>query len=743
VATASRPLAKATVNGNGKGVQVHGESLTSPAVDVVDAAAQEYHWTDIEGLSSKSPFLLRIRGIDDRAPALQCSDLVSEKVILDEETLSFDVAATDDFGVKSIGVEWTGIEDARRNPEPQKGEYPLAGGQHDAVALNAQGTFSPKRIGVTPQPIHLRVYAEDYLPGRTRVYSPVYRLYVLDRQQHMIWLTQQLELWERQALEVRDEEQQLLETNRELQQLSAEELDEDATRQRIARQAAAERANANRLQNLTTAGEQLINEATRNPEFNVATLERWAQVMQTLKRLSQHEMPSVANLLSAASNATKSSGPATPPTAPSVTDAVRGMAREPDAQSSNAPPQSPSTRSGGSLQLPQTVVPGGPAKQPPGAPKTTTSSGENIHLAVEEQQRLLAEFNRVMDELAQVLQDLQGSTFVKRLKAAADAELSIAADLHERLQAAFASSAAILSDAHRQLLEQLQLEQADTTRDVRLIQEDLAAFFERTKQAKFKQVHDEMKSTQVVSHFKSMGTALLANQSGDTIAQAEFWSDQLDRWAETLVGPGCANSGQCPGGQGDSLPPSIVLEVLRILKGEVDLRDSTRVAEQTRTVRQPWEHTQASGELHDTQDALQQRTQRVIDQLERLQLDEGKDYSRPLQQLAVAHYAMGDAANLLATDETGPPTIAAETEAIEALLISKRAGNGGGGGGGSTPGGGGGQSAADVPAALAGLGDDLMTEQRDVAQAAGTTRTQIPEEFRAGLDAYFSALDHK
>jgi hypothetical protein len=97
----------------------------------------------------------------------------------------------------------------------------------------------------------------------------------------------------------------------------------------------------------------------------------------------------------------------------------------------------------------------------------------------------------------------------------------------------------------------------------------------------------------------------------------------------------------------------------------------------------------------------------------------------------------------LGAGQTGSPAIAAETEAIEALLITKRGGNGGGGGGGSTPGGGGGQSEADIPAALAGLGDDLMTERREVAQATGTTRTQIPEEFRAGLDAYFSALDAK
>jgi hypothetical protein len=740
-ATASRPLAEATVNGERSGVELAGERLKSPPVLVEDAASQEFRWTDIEGLSAKSPFTLRIRAIDDRAPAIQCSQLTTDKVILDEETLSFDVAASDDFGVRAVGVEWEGIEDPHRNPEPQHGEYLLAGGAHQRMTVSAKGAFSPKRLGVEPQPIHLRVFAEDYLPGRPRVYSPIYRLYVLDRHQHMIWVTQQLEQWQRQALEVRDEEERLLETNQQLRQLTPEQLDRDDMRQQIARQAAAERANAQRLQGLTAAGEQLIGEATRNPEFNVTTLENWAQVLQTLKQLATRNMPSVASQLANAGNASKSARPGSPPAAPSVSDPVRGAARDPDDQRDEAsaePPQEASAAPpSGSLQLPATILPGSASSNQ----KQTESAGQQIEQAVEEQERLLAEFNRVMDQLAQIMQDLQGSTFVKRLKAAADAELSIAADLHEKLQSDFGSEPMRLNDANRKMLQRLYAHQSDTARDVRLIQEDLAAYFERTRQDKFKQVHDEMKSSEVVSKFKSMSTALIANHSGDTIAQAEYWSDQLDRWAELLVGPGCANCGPGPGGKGDSLPPAIVLEVLRILKGEIELRDATRVAEQTRTLDTRDVYQEATGGLRQMQEGLHQRTELVMQQLERLQVDEGKNYGQPLRQLATAADAMEDASGLLAVPQTGAPTIAAETEAIEALLIAKRAKQGGGGGGGGTPGGGSGVGPAEVASALAGLGDDLMSQSRDVAQSTGSSRSPIPEEFRAGLDAYFSALD--
>lgn len=185
-----------------------------------------------------------------------------------------------------------------------------------------------------------------------------------------------------------------------------------------------------------------------------------------------------------------------------------------------------------------------------------------------------------------------------------------------------------------------------------------------------------------------------------------------------------------------------MLEVLRILKGEVDLRESTRVAEQTKTAMTLEDYVKEATQLRDTQAELNDRLQMIMERLVQLQFDEAKDYSQPLQQLEVADRAMRDATQLLAMPETGPPAIAAETEAIEALLITKRASAGSGGGAaGSTPGGGRGEGQADEPSALAGIGEDSLTEDREVAQSTGANRSQIPAEFRGGMDAYFSAID--
>lgn len=534
-AKASRELARASINGTDEEVRLDGNVIESPRVFVDEAEDQEFTWTDVDGLSARAPFHLKIRSTDDRAPSIQCSNLPSEKVILDEDVLTFEVSSTDDFGIRSVGVEWSGVEDFRRNPVPEKGEYLLTGGDQQKPSLTAQGTFGAKNLGIKPQPIDFRVYAEDYFPGRERVYSPVCRLYVLDREQHMIWVTEKLHEWERQALEVRDQEERLYETNKELQALGRDELNSESNRRKIARQAAAERANGRRLGDLTVSGDQLINEALRNDEFNVASLEKWAKMLEVLKKLSQKDMPSVANLLGQAANA-PSGGPASPPTAPQVSDIEQGARRDPqtpddkkesDSGEGGAPP------TGSPLGLPSTTLTG-----PNTSGGGSCPAGEKLDQAVEEQEALLAEFNSVMSELAKLLQELQGSTFVKRLKAAARSELSLAATLHDQLQESFGEPSDALNKSDHVLLRSLYVKQADTATDVRLIQEDLAAYFARTQQSKFQTVHTEMKETKVVSSFKQMASTVQENLSGETIAQAEYWSDQLDRWAEILVGPG-------------------------------------------------------------------------------------------------------------------------------------------------------------------------------------------------------------
>jgi hypothetical protein len=191
------------------------------------------------------------------------------------------------------------------------------------------------------------------------------------------------------------------------------------------------------------------------------------------------------------------------------------------------------------------------------------------------------------------------------------------------------------------------------------------------------------------------------------------------------------------------LPPSIVLEVLQILEAEVNLREETRVAEQAKAAVKADEHKRQALKLSTSQKGIQDRTEKVTERIRELP-DGESQFPKEIALLTRVAEVMGEAAEILDRPDTGRPAIAAETEAIELLLQSKRINpKGGGGGGGSTPGGGGGGTTVDSAMALLGGGvnEKEVREDRGVSQATGEAGPSLPEEFRAGLDEYFNRLE--
>jgi hypothetical protein len=190
------------------------------------------------------------------------------------------------------------------------------------------------------------------------------------------------------------------------------------------------------------------------------------------------------------------------------------------------------------------------------------------------------------------------------------------------------------------------------------------------------------------------------------------------------------------------LPPSIVLEVLQILEGEVNLREQTRVAQQARAAMETKEYERQAHQLADTQKVLRERDDKVIDRIKQLP-DGEEEFAYEINLLGKVSSVMSEATEILARPETGSQAIAAETEAIELLLQSKRINPKGGGGGGANPGGGGSGTTHDSAMALLGGGVNPkeVREDRGVSQATGESGAILPEEFRAGLDEYFNRLE--
>ena len=155
--------------------------------------------------------------------------------------------------------------------------------------------------------------------------------------------------------------------------------------------------------------------------------------------------------------------------------------------------------------------------------------------AIEEQADLLAEFEKVADELNTVLANLEGSTLVKRLKAASREQNQVAERIGSRIDAVFGAARKV-ADQDKKMLTDLGDVEKKSSQLVSYIMDDMQSYYERRRMIQFKNVLDEMKTAEVLTALTDLGEKIPKKQ-GMSIAQCEYWSDTFDRWADDLVDP--------------------------------------------------------------------------------------------------------------------------------------------------------------------------------------------------------------
>ena len=817
-ATATRELSEATLNDRPQ--RVDGARVTTEPISTVGGVSGEtpkqkhpdtelqLAWRDRFGLAAREPQVIRLEVQEDESPTVSFNKLQNNRVVLSSEVLTFEIQAADDFGVKRVGLEWEGIGNPIHNPEPTSGEKTVSSGTPTTDVMTVAATFSAVRVfsvstGVRPQSLRLRAFAEDYLPGRERVRSPDLVIHVLTPAEHFKWLVGQMELWIGAAQEVHDKELQLHETNRELRDLPPEALDDPAQRRKLQNQAAAERANAARLDSLIQLGAELVQEATKNEEFDPNQLESWAEILKKLEEIAGQRMPSVADLLARAAEAPGLSsrqpsavsnqqepasptagGPPSPSggkpnnleevekygpeskTPPEGLDEIPedpntpgtgvnvDRSKQPEGKPgyipANPTPRVVDVESGfneeeeagqapqvvGGLGIPTTTLKGSGRKdeeEEPAAPQTA----ELVLEAVKEQQELLDAFAKLAEEMNKLLTGFENSTFVKRLKAASRRQIDIAVDLNNLDGFGKPASDAVEDEFDRGRLAEKEVAESQVAST---LLQDMAAYADRRPSDGFSRVLSEMQDAIVSDQMQNMTEAIKDNFIGESTIEAEFWADTLDRWAEQLVDP-LPEAGP-PGEAGlvrlPNLPPEIVVEVMRIINREIQLREETRELEQAKDALTPDEYRERSIALYDTQITLAEDTREVEAQISLLPNAHEPFIQGQLAKVGRAAEVMEEVEDILAEPDTGPKAIAAITEVIEILLETGRTPNA--------------PMIITAPPATAsalmllGIGDDsgrAFIENRSPRQATGKTGRLLPEEFRQGLDAYFDALEGK
>ena len=419
-------------------------------------------------------------------------------------------------------------------------------------------------------------------------------------------------------------------------------------------------------------------------------------------------------------------------------------AGEPALGNGQPPKNDGSSPSASRLGLPTTIA---GQSTPPLESEAPPSAAKAIEGALEAQRQLLEEFAKVADALGAVMSRLEGSTFVKRLKLASREQGRIGGRIAGLVDDAFGRPEPARKPSIQEGIRDIgKINDLETER-LSAVMDDMQGYFDRRLLPAFQTVLEEMKELDVLGSIRQL-TGDMDKEAGMSIAQTEFWSDTLDRWADDLVPPPPpppppSEAGAPPRA---SLPPDVVLEAMRILEDEMNLREETRVTQQGKPAVAAEEFGRRATLLAVQQDGLANRLLKLKDQLVAFP-DSSANFGPEIELFGKVEEIMQEAAGIMRRPDTGKEAIAAETEAIERLLESQAANGGGGGGSGSgsgtSPGGGGSGSTSDSALTLLGRGHNgkVKREGPEDEQATGAAGRVLPEEFRQGLDAYFNRFE--
>ncbi|MCA9066323.1 MAG: hypothetical protein KDA96_24820, partial [Planctomycetaceae bacterium] len=133
-AEVSRTLVQATING--EPVKVTGSAIAGPSLHVNESQVLDFQWKDELGLAARDPFRVKLNAVKDSEPRVSFRQQEPAQVILTSDVITFDVNADDDFGLRSVGLEWVGVRDREQPSDDDKGEKLVAPGSPETARAN-------------------------------------------------------------------------------------------------------------------------------------------------------------------------------------------------------------------------------------------------------------------------------------------------------------------------------------------------------------------------------------------------------------------------------------------------------------------------------------------------------------------------------------------------------------------------------------------------------------------------------
>jgi hypothetical protein len=230
------------------------------------------------------------------------------------------------------------------------------------------------------------------------------------------------------------------------------------------------------------------------------------------------------------------------------------------------------------------------------------------------------------------------------------------------------------------------------------------------------------------------------------IQTATEWSKQFNAWADELDKKDDSQDQSQGDGQGQPPDMKALMALLHIRQQQDEIRERTGALENQKAASQTY--------AADTQDTSKQQGD-VQGAVQQLQAD--PDFPVPAEDLGPIAKVMGEAKTLLDKPDTGDPTVADQTDAINMLdrIIMEQAQKSGksmaslmammGNKPGSKPGKGffGGGDTSRENEHIAGTHTGNESDPRHILQATGNAGAPLPAEFRDAIENYQHAIEQE
>ncbi|MGB2185421.1 MAG: hypothetical protein ACPH5P_01960 [Akkermansiaceae bacterium] len=503
-------------------LELKDRTLTSADIPIaMDPLLLTVHWRDIYRLGATNPFQIRIEPVHDLAPSSYMQGIDRGHIMLAEETVQFEIIAQDDYGLKSCGIAWEGSADQSSSGKPAQGELTLQKGGPTHATMNAPFSFSPANLNIEPQKIILRSWAEDYKPGRGRVYSEPLVIFILSPHEHAQVLKNQFDSAIGELEDIARKEQNLNDENLRTERKMGKDLQDDTLREKLRRQQDGEATNRERMQDLAERMEDLFKDAVRNGEVEKQTLQKMADALQSMKELAGQDLPEVEKKLQ-------------------------------DAQDRR---------------------------------NTNEKSQQDLREAIAQQEKAIEKMNQALEKANEANQMFEAGTFVNRLKRAARTQESIAHNIIEIIDEVIGYHYGDLDPVEQRAMRRSHVKQSQNANVLRWIHEDLGHYYSRTQRPEHKELHDIIRESMIDQKLDDLAKQIEANISYSAIVQSKYWAEEIKKWVAKLEGEKMSGGGGGAGGGGGSQQDQdfeFMLKVMRMIQKEQDIRARTRALEDMR-----------------------------------------------------------------------------------------------------------------------------------------------------------------